>query len=172
MDGDVPFVTGDIPVELVVIFEESNGVEDAILEDDGFRGVLRAGYPNFELQHAAVAFLFVFQGMAIVIGDGDGLEEKRIVEVLRRVVLDRNGAVDAVPGADEAGFDDFGDVDRAVGIYRDGYIETLNREFARLGRRRDEQREGGATRAARARKRGGKRGRGLERRPRMLRRRS
>ena len=44
LDGNVPLITCDVPVEFVVIVGKSNGIEDSIVEYDGFRSVfLRPG---------------------------------------------------------------------------------------------------------------------------------
>jgi hypothetical protein len=122
-----------------VIVEESNRVENAIVNQDGLRRILRAGHGDFEFQVAAFALLLVFQRMAIVISDRKRLKQQRIIKVLRRVVFDGYGAVDSVPETGEVDFDNFRHFNGAIGIYRDGFIEVLNCEIARDGRQRSKK---------------------------------
>src|SRR5277367_2632898 len=140
MDGNIPLVTGDVPVEFVVVIEESNRVEDSIMEQNGFRSVLCARHPAFKFQVAAIAFLFVFQRHAVVIGDGERFEKQGVVEMLRRVVFDGDCAVEAVPRTGEMRFDNFGYFDCAVGAYGDGFFKMLDGEFAGIKRQRGDER--------------------------------
>ena len=129
-DGNVPFVAGHVPVKLVVIVEEADRVEHAVTDDDGARGVFRIRHVNFEFGVAALAALLVFERMAVVVGDAERLEKKRVIQALRRGVFDRNGAIDAVPvRAGELRVNDFGDFDRAVGVDSDLLVEMLDDEL-------------------------------------------
>jgi len=72
--------------------------------------------------------------VTVIIGDGEWFEEQRIIEVLRRVIFNRNRAVDSVPETGEARRDNFRHFDSAIGIDGYGFIEALNCEIASLGR--------------------------------------
>ena len=124
-----------------MIVEEAQGVDDAITEDDGLRGIVGVRHVDFKLGVAAFAMLFVAEGLAADVGDAEGLDEERVVESLGIGVLDGNGAVNAVPGtAGETGFDGFGDVDGAVGVHQNFVVKVLDGELARgSGRQRSEQ---------------------------------
>ena len=125
LDGSVPFIARHIPVKLVVIVEEAKGIEHAIADDDGARGVLGIRHIDFEFRVAAVAGLLIFERVAVVIGDAEWLEEERVVQALRGGVLDWNRAIDAVPCAGEVRVNDFRDFDCAVGADSDLLIEVL-----------------------------------------------
>src|SRR5216684_1067671 len=141
-NGYFPFVAGDIPVQLVVILEEPQRVQDAVTQNHRARGIFGVGHGDLEPEVTALAGLFVLERSGVIIGDGERLEEKRIVEALRRFVFDGNDAKDSVVGANESNVYDFSDFDGAVGI--DGYllVEILYAVLARGYRKSEGKRAG------------------------------
>ncbi len=55
LDGDVPLVAGNVPIELVVILEETQSVGNRVFDRDGLRGVVGVGHVNLELAVVAHA---------------------------------------------------------------------------------------------------------------------
>ena len=130
VDGDVPLVAGDVPVEFVEIFVEFQGLGDGVLDVDGLDGVVGVVDVDFELAVVAFARGFVAQGVAGAVGDVLDVEEKRIVHALLGDVFDGNFAIEAVPGAAEkVGGDGFGDSDGGVGEDIDLGAEIFYAEF-------------------------------------------
>ena len=97
-DGHVPLVAGDIPVELVVIVEKSDGVGDRVIDGDGLDGVVGVGDVDFEFAVVPDAAGIEFEAVAAAVGDVFNAEKERIVQALRREVFDGDGAIQAVPG--------------------------------------------------------------------------
>ena len=142
LDGHIPLVAGNVPIELVVIFEKFDGVGDGVLDGDGLDGIISVGDVDFEFAIMPDAAGIEFQAVAVAIGDIFHIEKQGIVQALRRDVFDGNGTVQAVPGAaDEVGFDFFGDVDGAVAGDDDVGIEVLDAQVLwRLRRRHKRER--------------------------------
>ena len=115
LDGDVPLVAGNVPIELVVILEETQGVGNGVFNGDGLRGVVGIGDVNLELAIVAYAAGLEFEAVAVGVGDGFDVEKQRVIEPLRCDVFDRDAAVQAVPRpTDKMDLDIFGDVDRTA----------------------------------------------------------
>ena len=94
------------------------------MDVDGLRGIVGVVDEDFQAAIVAYAGGFVFERVAGSVGDaGDG-DEKRVVQLLRGDVFDRDIAIEAVPGAaDEMDGDAFGDVDGGVGEDGDAGFE-------------------------------------------------
>ena len=115
LDGDVPLVAGNVPIELVVILEETQGVGNGVFNGDGLRGVVGIGDVNLELAIVAYAAGLEFEAVAVGVGDGFDVEKQRVIKRLRCDVFDRDAAVQAVPRpTDKMDLDIFGDVDRTA----------------------------------------------------------
>ena len=122
VDGNRPIVAGYVPVELGVIvaiisattIEEADAVANLVIDVDDARGVDRAG--NVDLQIAVGSGLarIVLQLVSVFVGDAQDIEKERVVGALGSGILDRNGAVNAVPLADESECDFFADQGRAI----------------------------------------------------------
>ena len=124
---NVPVVAGDVPVELVVIFEEAEGVGDGVLDIDGLDGIVGVVDEDFEMAIVADAGGFVLEIVAGGVGDTGNGEEEGIVHPLRGDVFDGDVAIEAVPGsADEVDGDGFGDVDGGVGEDGDLGVEFFD----------------------------------------------
>jgi hypothetical protein len=90
------------------------------------------------------AAAFEFQWPIFRVGHRLDVEPQRIVQALRRPVLNGNRPEDAVPRTGEPGNDRFLDQDRSVCRDVDDRIEALNDERSiRTDRRRDEQQREG-----------------------------
>ena len=131
LDGHIPFVAGDVPVQLVMIFEEAQGIGDSVFNNEGPRNVRGVGDVDFQFAVVPLARAFVSQAVAGDRGDAFHVEEERVVHALRSNVLDGNFAVQATPGADEPHLDFFADVDDAIRRDADLGVESLDFEFAR-----------------------------------------
>ena len=130
LDGYVPLVAGNVPIELVVIFKKFDGVGDGVLDGDGLNGIIGVGDVDFEFAVMAHAAGIEFEAVADCVGDIFHGEKQGVVQALRSTILDGNGAIQAVPGsADEVGFDFFGDIDGAVTGDDDVGIEALDAKF-------------------------------------------
>ena len=131
LDRHVPLVAGHVPVELVVIGEEAERVRHAVAEDDRPGRVLRIRDPDLELAVVPLGAGLVAQRTPGPVGHGERAEEEPVVEALGGPVDDRDGAVEAVPGAREARADGLGHVDARVARDRHLGVEALDGERAR-----------------------------------------
>lgn len=75
----------------------------------------------------------VLQLVAAIVGDAQDIDKEGVVGSLRSGILDRNGAVNAVPLADEGEGDFFTDQGRAIGGDGDGVLEVGYAPVAGLG---------------------------------------
>ena len=75
LDGIVPVVAGNIPVELIMIVEEAKGVGDNVFDGNGASGVVGIGNKDFEFAVLTLAAGFIFQGAAIFVADGFDVEK-------------------------------------------------------------------------------------------------
>ncbi len=135
LDGEFPFVAGNVPVELVVVLEELEAVEHLVVQVHGAGGVSRAGHIDLEFAVVALAARLVLQRVVVFVRDADDVEQQRIVEALRRLVLDRDGAIDAVARCRKARSDHFGNVESAVRQDRRFDVEAFD-DRLRRGRNR------------------------------------
>src|ERR1700686_3249729 len=133
VDWHRPVVAGYVPVELrvtvIVIVsisaaadvtpEEADAVAHRIINVDDARGVDCAGYINFEIAVGPRFARIVFELASVLVGNAHDLEKERVVGSFGSGIFDGNGAMDAVPLADEGERDFFADQGRAVGGYRD-----------------------------------------------------
>ena len=71
LDGNIPLIASDVPVELVVFVGKADGVDDAVAEKDFLCGILRAGNPDFEFGVVALCASFDFERIAVLVGGGD-----------------------------------------------------------------------------------------------------
>src|SRR5262249_27347474 len=129
-NGNRPLITGYVPVELVVIVEETQCVGDDVLDVDGLNGIV--GIRNVDLEFAVVTVTGRLVSERPPIGVSDFLDgkEKRVVEALRRDVFDRNGSVEPMPAdAIEMGLDGLGDVYRRIGMYDNIGVEVIDNEL-------------------------------------------
>jgi len=123
--------------------EESNRVRDAIADDDLPLGVARAGNVDVKPVRPAVvqALFFYLKSAPFRVGyvaDGD-VELRRAS--LRGVVVERQVAVDSVPGAREPNRQLLGDIDRSVGVNGEERIEVADADGAALRARGTRERE-------------------------------
>ena len=151
LDWHLPLLPGDVPVKLVVVVEEAQRLGDAVADDDRADRVPGVGHPHLELAVVPFATALVAQRRTRLIGHRIDRQTQRVVELLRRDVLDRNRAVQAVPAAREPGPDGLDDLDAAVAIDGHAGLERRDRERAlsvrgrhhgketRRERQRDEQ---------------------------------
>ena len=122
----LPFVAGDVPVELIVLVEESQPVRRVVPQHECPVGVRGAWDPDLVLEVRALAI-----GLGPQIPPGVVLralqrDAQCPVQSLRRPVFDGNGAVQSVPGAHESGRDGFGHVDAGVLIDANAGVEPLD----------------------------------------------
>ena len=130
VDRDVPLVPGDVPVELIEVFVEFEGVGDGVFDVDGLDRVVGIVDEDFEFAVVAFAGGFVLQQVAGAVCDAFDVKEKRIVHALGGEVLDGDFTIEAVPGAaEEMDGDGFGDGDGRVGEDVDLGVEALDAEF-------------------------------------------
>ena len=130
LDRHVPFVAGHIPVQLVVLFEEPQPIGHAVPEPDGPRGVHGARHPDLQLAIVAFTAALDPQRAALRVDRRYVVEAQRVVQPLRRAVLDGDRAEDAVPGSREPRHDRFLDENRSIGRDVDGCIEAPDFERA------------------------------------------
>ena len=133
VDGNRPIVAGDVPVELVVAIEEADAVANGVVDVDDARRVDRVGNIDFQIAIGAGLAGIVLQLVSVFVGDARDIEKERVVGAVRSGILDRNGAVNAVPLADESQGDFFADQGRAIGGDGDGVLEIGDAPVAGLG---------------------------------------
>ena len=76
LDGNGPFIAGDIPVELVVVVEESDSVRDYVFDIDSASAVVCVGNIDFKFKILAIAAGFVFEFVAVLVGDMFDVEKQ------------------------------------------------------------------------------------------------
>src|SRR5215470_10957391 len=114
-DGDVPVVASDIPVELVVIWEETQGVRNDVANGNGVSAVI--GNRNVDLEVAVLPLRggFVPESATVFVDalHGEGI---CVIEPAWTFILDGNITVNAVPrAAPETERDVLGYIGAAVG---------------------------------------------------------
>ncbi|HRC45077.1 MAG TPA: hypothetical protein PLT27_13575 [Nitrospira sp.] len=139
-DGHVPFVAGDVPIELVVILEKFQSVAHAVRQDERAGGIGRAGNPDLKIPVVPLPAAFEFKRCSRFICDGDAIQQEAVIEALRGPIFDGNQALDAVPCAFEAGADRLRDEQVAAG--EDLEFDVESAEHERTGCRRQELAEG------------------------------
>src|SRR5439155_21601395 len=115
--------------------EEPEAVPRAVTQHEGPGRVLRAGHPDLVLDVVPGAAGLDAERLVALAGDALEGETERPVEPLRRPVLDRDRADDAVPAAGESRGDGLRDLEVPVRLDPDGGLEPLDDE-APLSRRR------------------------------------
>jgi hypothetical protein len=144
-----PGVAGDVPVQLVergVLAgrkEKADGVGDAIADDDLPVGVGRVGNVDVEPMRPAVfeILFFYLESPAAGVGDVADGDVEFGGSALRRVVVEREVAVDAVPVTGESDRDLLGDIERSVGVNGEQRIEVADAEGAFLRARDTRERK-------------------------------
>ena len=157
LDRHLPLVAGDVPVQLVVGVEEPHGVRHPVADHHVARGVHGAGHPDLERAVMARAAALDLERRALAVGDRRRLQVQMEREPLRRAVLDRDVADDAVPGAREPEPDLLPDLGHAGGLHGDVGVEPLDRDLARprrSGERRGDGQRNRGDRHDRRRRRG------------------
>src|ERR1019366_7498002 len=107
VDGHLPVIAGDVPVELVVVLKKAHSVGGAVGDVYGALGVGASGVDSQdeELVVGAVgdglgaSALLEADVLAAFIGDRFDLEKKLVGGAIRARILDRNVALDAVVSA-------------------------------------------------------------------------
>src|SRR5258708_11124802 len=110
VDGTRPFVAGHVPVKLRVTIsatisgtiEEADAVADGVIDVDDARRVNRIGNVDFEIAGGSGLSRIVLQLVSVFVGHAHNIEKERVVGSVRSRILDRNGAVNAVPLACES----------------------------------------------------------------------
>jgi hypothetical protein len=141
--GHVPFVAGDVPVEFVVIREKFQPVSHAILQDERTGGIGRAGNPDPDVPVMPLPVAFECERSALLVGDGDSIQQKTVIETLRGLIFDGNQALDSVPCPFEPGADGLRHQQVAAGQDLEFNVEPAEHE--RAGCRREELAEGKQT---------------------------
>src|ERR1700675_2284494 len=145
VDGNRPIVAGHVPVRLGVTIsgaisrtvEKADAVANGVIDVDYARGVDRAGNVDFEIPGGSGLARIVLQLVSVFVGDAHDVEKERVVGSVRAGIFDGDGAVNAVPLADESEGDFFADQGRAVGGDGDGVLEIGDAPVADLGSRGD-----------------------------------
>ena len=157
MDGDLPLVTGHVPVELVVAglelalvgVDEAERVRRGVLDGDRPDGVVGAGHPDLDPLVVAFPALLVSEGRSVLGGDGAYVQLESEVEAAGGPVDHGDIPVHPVPRARESESDRFGNVDPSALPHGDLCVEALDLELLRLSgqwaaarRQRDHRRQG------------------------------
>jgi hypothetical protein len=115
LNGNVPLVAGDVPVELVVVLEEAQRVGNRIFNGDVVRGIVGIWNVNLEPAVMTLAAGLVLESAAAPVHDAPHVEKQRVIQPLWRDVLNWNRSIKPVPGpADKMRLNGLGDFDRAV----------------------------------------------------------
>ena len=70
-----PFIARHVPVQLVVIVEESQRIEHAITKNDRARRIIRIRHVDFEFCVASLPALLVLERLAGVVRDAERFEK-------------------------------------------------------------------------------------------------
>src|SRR6202161_2100069 len=124
IDGNWPIVSGHIPIELVILIEESGSVAHAVSDGDGARGIDGVGNVNFEIAGGAGGGRIVFEFGAVFIGDAFDVDEKLVVRAVWSGIFDGNRSMNAVPLANENQRDGFVHQSAAVIVDGDGVLKV------------------------------------------------
>src|SRR5882724_4137887 len=104
-----------VPVEFVVVVKKTERVRHGVLDDDGLDRIIGVVDVNFEFAVMAFARGFVLEIVARAVGHALYVQQERIVHSLRRHILDRNLAIEAMPrSADKINSDGLAYIDSAV----------------------------------------------------------
>src|SRR5438445_13662536 len=90
LDGKIPAIAGDVPVEFVVVLEEAQAIANAIVQRDISRGVLGGGNKDLQLEIFGAALLFDAKRGAIGVRGADIDEEMRIIATAETGLFYRN----------------------------------------------------------------------------------
>ena len=97
-------------------------------------GVDRVGDVDFQIAVGAGLTGIVFELVSVFVGDADDVEKESVVGAVGSGILDGNGAVNAVPLADESEGDFLADQGGAIGIHGDGVLKVGDAPGFRGGR--------------------------------------
>src|SRR6266404_771295 len=132
LNGNVPRIAGHVPVELVVVLEETQRIGNRIFDGDFPRGIVGIRNINFQLAVMALAAAFVLKRAAAAVQDAFYVEKQRVIQPLRRNILDRNRSIKAVPRtSDKVRLNGFSDIDRTVRRDDDFSLKSFDEQFAR-----------------------------------------
>ena len=126
IDRHRPVVAGDVPVELVVIFEITDAVADNVVDLHRARGVDGVRDIDFQIAVVAGSFGFVLQLLSGAVGDGGDIQKQGVVRASRAGIFDRDGAMNAVPLADKDELDALLNQGGAISADRDDVLKVGN----------------------------------------------
>src|SRR4030088_3135429 len=101
VDGHRPVVAGDIPVELVMVFEEARSIAYAVNDFNRARGVDGVGDENLQIAVCAGGRRLILKFAAATVGDTGDVDEQFVVSAIRPRIFYWDSAVNAVPLPDK-----------------------------------------------------------------------
>ncbi len=118
--------------------EEADRVADAVADDDGSVGVVRAGNPDAERFRPSLVLGCSVDAERFSggVGEADYVELKLRRTSLRGIVVERDVALDSVPLSREMDGELLGDVERSIGMNGEKRIVVADAERAALRGRR------------------------------------
>ena len=134
LDGDIPLVAGDVPIQLVMVLEKFQAVPDKVFQHEGAGGICGAGNPDPEVPVMPLPAAFEFERGALLVRHGDAIQKQSVVEPLRSTIFHGNQPLDTVPGAFEARADGFRHEQLAAGQHLQLHIETTQHKGTRISR--------------------------------------
>ena len=123
--------------------EKADRIGDAVADDDLPVGVGRVGNVDVQPVRPAVvqSLFFDLESPAARVGDVSDRDVESRGAPLRRVVVERQVAIDSVPVAGESERDRLGDIERSIGVNGEQRIEVADADGASLRAREIRERE-------------------------------
>ncbi len=133
IDRHRPVIASDVPIELVVIVEESRGVRDRISNDDCFLSVFCARNEDLQLAIGTLAVRLIFQRVALGVGNAFNLQEQSVVGAVGAGIIDGNGAINSLVASVEDHGDALHHDDSALIVDGDGGMKVGDMPVASPG---------------------------------------
>src|SRR5437660_2444420 len=141
IDGNRPVVASHVPVELVVVVEETNAVAHGVVNLDRLGGVHRIGKINLQIAITVERVRLVFQPGSAAVRDAPDIHEQRVVRAAWAGVLKGDGAMNPVPFADEHQGDELADNCSSILVDCDGVLVITDAPALSMQRSRLQQEE-------------------------------
>src|SRR5438105_4806769 len=134
INGHGPIVSGDVPIELVMVGEKADRIRRRVRDLDCLGGVRSARNVNLELTGPARSAALILELVPVVVRDLLNLQKQGVIGTGRPRVFDRNVAVDSVERAVELNRNPLGDGRSSVLSDADGAVKVGDTPIASWGR--------------------------------------
>src|SRR5580765_3017407 len=131
LNGNVPPVSGHIPIEFVMILEKFQRVRNSVFDRNRLRGIVGVRDVNLQLARVALAAAFILERPATRVRYPLYVQEQGVIQPLRGDVFHRDRSIKPMPWpTDKMRLNVFGDIDGAVGHHEGFGMEIFDAQFA------------------------------------------